>query len=66
MMDRLGYISGHVERYLVGYAFRETFGYDLHLLFYCIGHFHGVGAGEHVDVEHSGIASVDSALGGVA
>jgi len=43
----------------------ETAAYLLHLAFYAGGHLHGVGPGQHVDVEHGGIHSVDAALSGI-
>ncbi len=66
MMDRLLDICRHVERYAIAYAGREAAGYHLHLALYSLGHLHGVGAGEHIDVDHSSIAAVDTALGGIA
>ena len=63
--DRLRDVGGHVERYLVGDAFGEAAADLLHRLAHRARHLHGVGARQHVDVEHRGISPVDTALGAV-
>ena len=64
-MDGLGYVLGHVEGNHVGDAFGEVAADLVHGLLDGLGHLHGVHAGEHADVHHRGVASVDTALVGL-
>ena len=62
-MYRLRDVSGHVEGYLVSETFREIMAYLLHCRLDALGNLHGIGSGEHVDVQYGGISSVDTAFG---
>ncbi len=61
----VGYILCHVEGDDIAHAVGEIAAYLLHLFLDVLGHFEGVGARKHVDVEHGCVALVDAALGGV-
>lgn len=62
---RLRDVGGHVERDLVGDSFGESGADLLHRFAHRFGDLHGIGARQHVDVEHGGVASVYTALGAV-
>ena len=63
LLDRLRDVGRHVEGDFVGDAFGEVAADLLHGLLDALGHLHGVGSREHVDVHHRGIPAVDAALG---
>ena len=65
MMDRLGDVCRHVEGYLIRDPLGEGLADIIHHVFDPAGHLDGVGTGEHGDIEHGGVASVNAALGGI-
>ena len=62
-MYRLRDVSGHVEGYLVSETFWEIMAYLLHCRLDALGNLHGIGSGQHVDIQHGGVPAVDAALG---
>ena len=62
-MYRLGNVRGHVERNVVGHAFREACAYLFHLSPDIFRHLHGIGTRKHIDIDNGRIAGIDTALG---
>ena len=63
MMDRLRDVGRHVERNLVADALGEVVADLLHGRLDQRRHLHGIGSGQHVDIQHGGVPAVDAALG---
>ena len=61
-MDRLGNIGSHIKRYLVIQSFRKVPTDLFHGFLYIVGHFNGIGAGQHINTEYCGILSIDTTL----
>ena len=62
MMDGLGDIGSHIERYVVRYSLGKTCADFLQSGLYIPGHFHGIRPGKHIEVHHRGVLPVDAAL----
>ena len=61
-MDRLGNIGSHIKRYFVIQSFRKVPTDLFHGLLYIVGHFNGIGTGQHINTEYCGILSIDTTL----
>ena len=63
LVNRFVDVGRHVERYLILQTLGEVGADFLHRLLDVLGHFHGIGSGQHVNAQHGSVTVIDTTLG---